>query len=214
MADKKKPQLTVPEAILPGVYANQIVVRHTREEFVLDFVSRSPPSGVVAARVIVSPGHLKRVVRALNENVRRYATAHPAAHPAAAAPKPAPPPAAPAAPAQPLAQPPGPEETDPGAGGQGQASKTKGQKMGAVLTERVAHGAYANQMMVSHSQDEFLLDFISSFPPHHIVTARIFTGPAQIRRMIATFEESLRRYESAHGPIVEAMVPGPDTMLN
>jgi len=70
----KKPELPIkiPDSVLPGVYSNQMVVSHTREEFVLDFVTMFPPQGVVAARVIVSPGHLKRMIRALGENLARY----------------------------------------------------------------------------------------------------------------------------------------------
>ncbi|HKQ61187.1 MAG TPA: DUF3467 domain-containing protein [Candidatus Polarisedimenticolaceae bacterium] len=64
--------IRVPEKVLPGVYANQMVVSHTREEFMIDFINLFPPQGVVNARVIVSPGHLKRMVRALSDNLSRY----------------------------------------------------------------------------------------------------------------------------------------------
>ncbi len=56
--------------------ANQMMVTHTREEFVLDYINLFPPSGVVNARVIVSPGHLKRMIRALSENLSRYEARH------------------------------------------------------------------------------------------------------------------------------------------
>ena len=47
--------MKIPEKVLGGVYANQMMIRHTREEFVLDFINRFPPQGVVAARVIDPP---------------------------------------------------------------------------------------------------------------------------------------------------------------
>ncbi len=72
MAKRQEIPIKVPDELLGGVYANQMIVRHTREEFVLDFVSLIPPAGVVNARVIVSPGHLKRMIRALQENLGRY----------------------------------------------------------------------------------------------------------------------------------------------
>ena len=73
MSDKPRDMpIKIPEDVLGGVYANQMVVQHTREEFVLDFVNVFPPGGVVNARVIVSPGHMKRMVRALAENLRKY----------------------------------------------------------------------------------------------------------------------------------------------
>ena len=62
----------LPESVLTGVYANQMMISHTREEFALDFINLFPPQGVVNARVIVSPGHLKRMIRALSENLSRY----------------------------------------------------------------------------------------------------------------------------------------------
>ena len=76
MADKREIPVKMPDAVLQGVYANQMMVAHTREEFVLDFINLFPPSGVVNARVIVSPGHLKRMIRALQENLARYENRH------------------------------------------------------------------------------------------------------------------------------------------
>ena len=76
MSDKEKNrsiEIKLPEGLAGGVYANNMVVAHTREEFVLDFMTLyNPRAGVVTARVILSPGHLKRVVRALAENLTRY----------------------------------------------------------------------------------------------------------------------------------------------
>ena len=72
MADEQNIHIKIPEEILRGVYANQMVVRHSREEFVIDFINVCPPEGIVNARVIVSPGHLKRMVSALAENLTRY----------------------------------------------------------------------------------------------------------------------------------------------
>ena len=76
--DKTAPQgrrveIKLPDKLAGGTYANNMVVAHTREEFVLDFMTLySDQVGVVTARVIVSPGHLKRIVRALEENMSRY----------------------------------------------------------------------------------------------------------------------------------------------
>lgn len=72
MADERELHIKIPEDILRGVYANQMVVRHGREEFVIDFINVCPPEGIVNARVVVSPGHLKRMVSALTENLARY----------------------------------------------------------------------------------------------------------------------------------------------
>jgi len=65
-------QVKLTDDILGGVYSNSMQVTHTREEFVLDFMSIFPPAGKVNARVIISPGHMKRIILALQENLRKY----------------------------------------------------------------------------------------------------------------------------------------------
>jgi hypothetical protein len=69
-------------SVTPGVYSNLTMIAHRREEFVLDFLfvhpQRGPQGEAVAslrARIISSPEHTKRVLRALEENVRRYEAA-------------------------------------------------------------------------------------------------------------------------------------------
>ncbi len=63
-------------AMLRGSYANTMIVSHTREEFVLDFMNVLPPQGLLVSRVITSPGHLKRIVAALTENLKKYESTH------------------------------------------------------------------------------------------------------------------------------------------
>ncbi|MDQ6988532.1 MAG: DUF3467 domain-containing protein [Mariprofundaceae bacterium] len=65
-------QINMPGEVQSGKYANQMMVAHTQEEFVLDFILATPPVGVVNARVLVSPGHAKRIAAALLENVAKY----------------------------------------------------------------------------------------------------------------------------------------------
>ncbi|MBM4268811.1 MAG: DUF3467 domain-containing protein [Deltaproteobacteria bacterium] len=65
--------------VTPGVYANLAMITHRREEFVFDFLFVQPQSGskgeavaLLRSRVVTTPEHTKRVLRALEENVRRY----------------------------------------------------------------------------------------------------------------------------------------------
>lgn len=60
------------DQILRGQYANMMQVTHEKEEFVLDFMLAFPPQGELVSRLIVSPAHMKRIVKALQENVGRY----------------------------------------------------------------------------------------------------------------------------------------------
>ncbi len=73
MAGKPKEiPVDFPKELIGGVYSNNMAVSHTREEFIMDFLMLTPPSGAVTARVIVSPGHIKRIARALQENISKY----------------------------------------------------------------------------------------------------------------------------------------------
>ena len=65
-----------PDELAGGAYCNHMVVAHTAEEFVMDFVMVVPPKGRLTARVVTSPGHMKRIVRALQENIERYEATH------------------------------------------------------------------------------------------------------------------------------------------
>lgn len=60
---------------LKGRYSNLLRITHTREEFILDFINLVPPQGIVTARIVTSPGHLKRILRALAVNLERYEAA-------------------------------------------------------------------------------------------------------------------------------------------
>jgi hypothetical protein len=68
--------IKIDDEELKGRYANLLRIAHTNEEFILDFINMVPPQGVVTARVVTSPGHLKRIVRALETNLERYERAH------------------------------------------------------------------------------------------------------------------------------------------
>jgi len=69
-------EIKISDEELKGRYSNLLRITHTREEFILDFIQIVPPQGVVTARVVTSPGHLKRIVRALGANLSRYEEAH------------------------------------------------------------------------------------------------------------------------------------------
>lgn len=71
MADDKL-NVKIADEELKGRYSNLLRVTHTREEFILDFINVVPPQGIVTARIVASPGHMKRIAGALAENLQRY----------------------------------------------------------------------------------------------------------------------------------------------
>jgi len=72
MENQQQIQIKAKDDDLKGVYSNAMQVTHTREEFVLDFLNIFPPHGTLNARIITSPGHLKRIAKALQENIQKY----------------------------------------------------------------------------------------------------------------------------------------------
>jgi hypothetical protein len=81
MAENNQPnqqqiQIKVTDEVLKGVYANFLQVMHTPEEFVLDFMNIFGTNGVATSRVILSPAHAKRIIAALEANMKIYEGAH------------------------------------------------------------------------------------------------------------------------------------------
>ena len=68
----QKMQVQMPDDSLKGVYANNLMVGYSKEEFIMDFMNLFPPKGIVTSRVIVSPGHLKRIISVLTNSLKQY----------------------------------------------------------------------------------------------------------------------------------------------
>ncbi|MDO8669251.1 MAG: DUF3467 domain-containing protein [Candidatus Buchananbacteria bacterium] len=65
-------EIKIADNLAGGEYANAMQVAHTKDEVLLTFFNIISPSGRVCAKIITSPGHLKRMIAALNENLKRY----------------------------------------------------------------------------------------------------------------------------------------------
>lgn len=78
--DQKQGQINIEldEKIAEGTYSNLAIINHSVSEFVVDFVSIMPgtPKSKVKSRIILTPQHAKRLLKALGENVKRFETAH------------------------------------------------------------------------------------------------------------------------------------------
>ncbi len=61
-----------------GIYSNLAIINHSVSEFIVDFVSVMPgqPKAKVKSRIILTPQHAKRLVKALSENVNRFEKSH------------------------------------------------------------------------------------------------------------------------------------------
>ena len=67
-------QIQLDEPIAQGTYVNLALVNHTETEFTIDMMYLQPqqPKARVQSRIISSPKHTKRLLKALEENIQRY----------------------------------------------------------------------------------------------------------------------------------------------
>lgn len=72
----KSVNLQIDEQTRRGVYANKGILAHSRDEFILDFVSDLPPGPQIVARIITAPAHAKALLQTLQENISRYEQNH------------------------------------------------------------------------------------------------------------------------------------------
>ena len=74
--DKKQPKLNIQidDDVAQGIYSNLAIINHSQTEFVLDFVKimTGSPKNKVRSRIILTPQHAKRLMRALSDNISRF----------------------------------------------------------------------------------------------------------------------------------------------
>ena len=78
MAERQM-QIAADNESRKGIYSNLVLISHRQEEFVLDYLFVDPQTqatktdqALLAARVILSPGHTKRLYQAIGENIAKY----------------------------------------------------------------------------------------------------------------------------------------------
>lgn len=81
MQDQQQPQeqqlnIELTEEVADGIYANLAVITHSFAEFVIDYVNVMPnmPKAKVKSRIVMTPQHAKRLMKALIDNVKRFET--------------------------------------------------------------------------------------------------------------------------------------------
>lgn len=79
----------------------------------------------------------------------------------------------------------------------------KGNQLNIELPEEVAEGIYSNLAIISHSQTEFVVDFVRLVPnvPKAKVKSRIILTPTHAKRLLSALADNVRKFESQHGPI-------------
>ena len=79
-SNKQQEQINIEldEKIAEGIYSNLAIINHSSSAFVLDFVSIMPgvPKAKVKSRIVLTPQHAKRLLKAIGENIHRFEVAH------------------------------------------------------------------------------------------------------------------------------------------
>ena len=84
MAEQKKQpkknniNIELSEEVAEGIYANLAIISHSHAEFIVDFIRMVPnvPKAKVKSRIILTPMHAKRLMKALNDNIKKFEKQH------------------------------------------------------------------------------------------------------------------------------------------
>lgn len=162
----------VPERVARGAFSTGAVVLNGTHEFIIDFLLRMTKPHQVAARVILPPAVVPRLIAALRENIENYK-------------KKFGPPASPQL--TPEAQ----------AAQANQATKTTPQELyeQLKLADDVISGTYANAVMIGHTATEFSFDFITSFFPRSAVSCRVYLAAPNVPRFLESLTHSFEQFQ-------------------
>ena len=81
--DEKQPKqnqinIELSEEVAEGTYSNLAIITHSNAEFIIDFVRVMPgvPKAKVKTRVLLTPQHAKRLMKALADNIKKFEATH------------------------------------------------------------------------------------------------------------------------------------------
>lgn len=78
------------------------------------------------------------------------------------------------------------------------------------LSDEVAEGIYTNLAMITHSNSEFIVDFIKMMPgvPKAKVKSRVILTPQHAKRLLKALQDNISKFEAMHGPIKDSSPGG------
>ena len=76
-------------------------------------------------------------------------------------------------------------------------------KLNIELSEEIADGIYSNLAIISHSNSEFVLDFIKVMPgmPKAKVKSRVLMTPEHAKRLVNALLDNIQKFEATNGKI-------------
>lgn len=84
------------------------------------------------------------------------------------------------------------------------------------LTEEIAEGIYSNLAIITHSNSEFVIDFVNIMPgtPKAKVKSRIVLTPHHAKRLMNAISDNVEKYENIHGEIKDQGQQMPPIPMN
>ncbi|PIQ16515.1 MAG: hypothetical protein COW67_02540, partial [Flavobacteriales bacterium CG18_big_fil_WC_8_21_14_2_50_32_9] len=71
-------------------------------------------------------------------------------------------------------------------------------KLNIELSEEIAEGIYSNLAIISHSNSEFVIDFVKVMPgmPKAKVKSRILMTPEHAKRLLLALDDNIQKFEA------------------
>ncbi|MBX2972433.1 MAG: DUF3467 domain-containing protein [Flavobacteriales bacterium] len=90
-----------------------------------------------------------------------------------------------------------------------QKDQPRGNQLNIEISEEVADGIYSNLAIITHSNSEFVVDFVRVMPgvPKAKVRSRILLTPQHAKRLMRALADNVQKFEQVHGPIRESEMP-------
>lgn len=215
----------VPEHLSRGVFSTGVIAITGNTEFVLDFVLNVGTPSTVVSRVVCTHAALSKIVAAIQRNVESFASRVGAAEPIVRAQllRRAPPLSATEPGTEDGnssdtigteqfvgASIPVPDGSTEHHSSSGESPEERGcDDLGSKTTKHnaldlydditvpddVQVGAYANGLIIGHTDSEFKLDFVSNMFPKSVVTSRIFMSAPQLVKLLGTLERTVQQFD-------------------
>ena len=77
------------------------------------------------------------------------------------------------------------------------------QEINIEMNEEIAEGIYSNLAIISHSNSEFVIDFIRLMPnlPKAKVKSRIVLTPQHAKRLMLALGDNIKKFEAQFGEV-------------
>lgn len=159
----------VPENVSRGTFSTGVLVMTGASEFILDFIQNLGQPAQVAARIVMPHATVPQFIQALTTNLELYKKQ--------------------------FGEPPELPKPNPN------AKKPTLQELydDLKIADDVAHGSYANAVMIGHAASEFKFDFMANLVPQPVVSNRVYLAAPHVPRLLQsltkTYEDLQKRVQ-------------------